>query len=884
MTPSKLCRAIEGIHYTFLSLTILYFLTASTISACTLQTLSPKREHQKSRRKTIIWLMSLVVGTYVVQALLYLIESLVAAGGRAFQYENVYNISMVLVWGIQTITLAETDYPVWYPYYGNWIVGIIFEVTLIVLSNIFRPPQGAVDLMVLSLQALRICFLLAMPFAYIFFNDVVKNLSGDTERQSLLGKLAPAHLGIASESSPAEGYGGTTSVSVASSTTQNPDEEEEEDWYVKKIREDKERMAKRLKENGNWWTYSKGFLIFFPYIWPFHNRMMQSRAAAIVLCLMATNALHVLIPRQLGLVTDALINRNGHASWVNAVIYVTLSFANSGGCIGWLQFWLWLPLEKYGSERLTTVAHAHVMDLSCDFHDNTNSSDIHIAVERGTSITELVELVSFRILPMFADLCLAVAYLYYLFGAYMGLNIIFTSIIYVYTTTKLISMATATRRKYMTHNRKQWKMGFASIDNWQNATYFDNISHEQHQFSSSVKDHVKSQGDYQLAVRLVSAAQGFVLTAGLLCGCFLAIYQVIYGSKTAGDFVTLLTYWAQLRGPLAFFSDTYKTISSMLMDAELLLELFQKQASVTDKKEAKPLKFDGGEVKFENVNFAYDPRRLAIKNLNFSVPAGYTVALVGETGSGKSTILKLIDRFYDVSGGRITIDGQDLRDVTMKSLRQSIGVVPQDATMFNESIMSNIRYAKLDATEKEVFEACRAASIHDKIMAFPDGYNSKVGPRGMKLSGGERQRLAIARAILKQPELILLDEATSAVDTETEQMIQDALRILCGGRTTFIVAHRLSTIMKANLIMVVKDGEIIEQGSHDKLIRAQGKYWNLWSKQIMVKVSKSRSGSESSHQTEDGFINDLESDCHNAEMSKGLEAAPCENTRQTNES
>lgn len=244
----------------------------------------------------------------------------------------------------------------------------------------------------------------------------------------------------------------------------------------------------------------------------------------------------------------------------------------------------------------------------------------------------------------------------------------------------------------------------------------------------------------------------------------------------------------QTAGPLSFFSNMYRNISYGLMDAERLLELFQTKPTIKDDPEAKPLKLVSGEVVFKNVSFAYDERKPTLKNVSFVVPSGKTVALVGETGGGKTTILKLIDRFYDCNTGGISIDGQDIRDVTLESLRASIGVVPQDPLMFHDSVMNNIRYARLTASDEEVYEACRAAAIHDKIMAFPDGYKSKVGDRGVKLSGGEKQRVAIARAILKDPEIILLDEATSAVDTETEFHIQEGFRKLCKDRTTFIVA------------------------------------------------------------------------------------------------
>lgn len=320
-----------------------------------------------------------------------------------------------------------------------------------------------------------------------------------------------------------------------------------------------------------------------------------------------------------------------------------------------------------------------------------------------------------------------------------------------------------------------------------------------------------------------------------------------------------------LLGPLLFFSEMFSSISSNMMDAERLLELMQTKPTIVDTPDARNLELEDGEIQFEDVAFSYDTRKPTLKNINFTVSAGSTVALVGETGGGKSTILKLITRFYDVTEGSIKIDGQVIREIKLSSLRSIIGVVPQDPSLFNDTIMSNLRYANLEANDEMIHEACRAAQIHDKILAFPDGYQSIVGERGVKLSGGERQRIAIARAILKDPHIILLDEATSAVDTETEQKIQEALGILCKGRTTIIVAHRLSTIMRADRIMVIKDGQIAEQGSHEELSRSRGKYHDLWSKQIFVKPS------DEAEKTQKGnahIINDIGTERKTVELSK----------------
>jgi len=293
-------------------------------------------------------------------------------------------------------------------------------------------------------------------------------------------------------------------------------------------------------------------------------------------------------------------------------------------------------------------------------------------------------------------------------------------------------------------------------------------------------------------------------------------------------------------------SYSYRHISSSLIDAERLLQLLNTKPTVPDRENAQDLVVKTGNVEFKDVDFAYDPRKQVIKKVGFSVEGGKTVAFVGETGGGKSTILKLLFRFYDVTNGTILIDGQDLRSVTLSSLRDSLGLVPQDPALFNQTIRQNVRYARLDASDAEIEEACRAASIHNDIVSFPDGYNSKVGERGVRLSGGQLQRIAIARVLLKNPKIVMLDEATSAIDSAIEAQIQEAFKRLSKGRTTFVIAHRLSTIVEADQILVIDKGEVIERGTHSELLEVGGKYCELWTKQTAGTLSTlgSKAGSK----------------------------------------
>ena len=326
--------------------------------------------------------------------------------------------------------------------------------------------------------------------------------------------------------------------------------------------------------------------------------------------------------------------------------------------------------------------------------------------------------------------------------------------------------------------------------------------------------------------------QDSILELGLVGATFLAVHQIAHGSVAVGSFAMLIYYWSSFSGRLYQLTSTQREFLAELVDAEALRELFEKTPTVEDGSVA--LEFKRGSVEFHGVSFSYDGEKNILSDFNLRVESGQRVALVGETGGGKSTVLKLLFRFYDPQKGCITIDDQDTKSVTLQSMRNCIGVVPQDPSLFNTTIMENVRYSKLDATDEQVTEACKAAAIHDKILQFPKGYLSRVGEKGVKLSGGELQRIAIARVILKEPKIILLDEATSAVDTETESHIQEALRKLTLGRTTFTVAHRLSTVSDADKILVIKQGTIVEQGTPHVLLKAKGKFFDLWTKQVGI--------------------------------------------------
>ena len=367
---------------------------------------------------------------------------------------------------------------------------------------------------------------------------------------------------------------------------------------------------------------------------------------------------------------------------------------------------------------------------------------------------------------------------------------------------------------------------------YETVKYFNAETYEFKRYRQAVKKYQTAEHKVLFSLNIVNITQNMVFMLGLLITCFIAAWQIANGSLDSSKFVVLVAYMGQLQSPLNFFGTFYRMIQSAMINSERMLELFKEQPTVVDKEGAMPLQSCQGLLHFQNVQFSYDQRKPALIDLEFYCTPGTTTAFVDESGGGKSTVFRLLYRFYNTQSGSIQMDGHDVEDLTIDSVRSHIGVVPQDTVLFNESLMYNLRYANPEATDEQVYEACRAASIHDKIMTFPDKYETKVGERGLRLSRGEKQRVAIARTILKNPRIIMLDEATAALDTETEQHIQEAFAKLAQGRTMLIIAHRLSTITHTDQILVLHKGRVEERDTHEELIEHNGHYAAMWKKQI----------------------------------------------------
>ncbi|KAK0646525.1 hypothetical protein B0T16DRAFT_390940 [Cercophora newfieldiana] len=584
-----------------------------------------------------------------------------------------------------------------------------------------------------------------------------------------------------------------------------------------------------------WFEYCRGYTVFFPYLWPSKSTRLQIVVMLCFILVVIQRVVNILVPMQITSVTNDLnkAKTTSDMPWEQLGLLITYKLLQGpSGLLGSARALLWVPVSQHTYRALTTAAFEHVHSLSLDFHLGKRTGEVLSALNKGASINQFLEQVTFQVVPMLVDLLVAIVYFYLQFGPTYALFVSIITFYYLYLTIRMAATRADQRRDMVNADREEEAVKNDSITSYETVKYFNAEKYEFKRYRDAIIAFQVAEAKVTWGINHMNICQSMVFMCGMLVAMMTCAFQVSRGDRTVGQFVGLITYLGQLQGPLNFFGTFYRTVQQAMISGERLLELFKIQPTVTDKTDADTLPECDGHIKWDNVGFSYDERRTALSNLSFECAPGSTTAFVGESGGGKSTVFRLMFRYYSCNEGSIQIGGRDVKDLTIDSVRRFIGVVPQDTILFNESLMYNLKYANPSATDEEVYEACRAAAIHDRIMAFPDGYLTKVGERGLRLSGGEKQRVAIARTILKNPKIIMLDEATSALDGETEQKIQS--KLISGkfgtGRTLLIIAHRLSTITHADQIIVLHAGSIVEKGTHQELLALNGRYAAMWEK------------------------------------------------------
>uniref|UniRef100_A0A8C9E2K1 ATP-binding cassette sub-family B member 6 n=1 Tax=Phocoena sinus TaxID=42100 RepID=A0A8C9E2K1_PHOSS len=586
---------------------------------------------------------------------------------------------------------------------------------------------------------------------------------------------------------------------------------------------------------STWQDLGRKLRLLSGYLWPRGSPALQF-VVLICLGLMGLDrGLNVLVPIFYRDIVNLLTQKAPWSSLVWTVItYVFLKFLQGGGTgstgfVSNLRTFLWIRVQQFTSRQVELRLFSHLHELSLRWHLGRRTGEVLRIVDRGTSsVTGLLSYLVFNVIPTLADIIIGIVYFSMFFNAWFGLIVFLCMSLYLALTIVVTEWRTKFRRAMNTQENATRARAVDSLLNFETVKYYNAESYEVERYREAIIKYQGLEWKSSASLVLLNQTQNLVIGLGLLSGSLLCAYFVSEQKLQVGDFVLFGTYIIQLYMPLNWFGTYYRMIQTNFIDMENMFDLLKEETEVKDLPGAGPLHFQRGQIEFENVHFSYTDGRETLQDVSFTVMPGQTLALVGPSGAGKSTILRLLFRFYDISSGCIRIDGQNISQVTQVSLRSRIGVVPQDTVLFNDTIANNIRYGRITAGNDEVKAAAQAAGIHDTIMAFPEGYDTQVGERGLKLSGGEKQRVAIARTILKAPDIILLDEATSALDTSNERAIQASLAKVCANRTTIVVAHRLSTVVSADQILVVKDGCIVERGRHEALLSRGGVYADMW--------------------------------------------------------
>ena len=602
-------------------------------------------------------------------------------------------------------------------------------------------------------------------------------------------------------------------------------------------------------EGGSLFAIMRGL---WPYIWDSDRRDLKLRVAFSLVLLLAAKLATIAVPFTFKWATDALTGEGSApvapSSWliwgITAPILMTLAYGGMRvlmALLTQLRDGIFAKVAMNAVRRLAYRSFEHMHQLSLRFHLERKTGGLTRVLERGRNAIEtIVRMVIMQLVPTIIELALVTAVLFYQFDWRYVAVILATVTGYIVFTYYATEWRIGIRRRMNDSDTDANVKAIDSLLNYETVKYFGAEEREARRYDRSMARYEDASVKAYVSLAVLNAGQATIFTLGLAAVMVMCAYGIQRGTNTIGDLVMVNTMMIQLYQPLNFMGMVYREIKQAVIDIEMMFDILAREPEIKDRPGAKPLVVARGAIRFENVSFSYEPERQILKGLTFEVPAGHTVAVVGPSGAGKSTISRLLFRFYEATGGCISIDGQDIRNVTQKSLRAAIGMVPQDTVLFNDTIRYNIRYGRWDASNAEVEAAARLAQIDDFIRMSPKGYDTEVGERGLKLSGGEKQRVAIARTILKAPPVLLLDEATSALDSHTEKEIQDALDRVSRNRTTLVIAHRLSTIIGAHEIIVLDQGMIVERGSHQTLLAGNGLYASMWNRQREAEAAREK--------------------------------------------
>lgn len=574
--------------------------------------------------------------------------------------------------------------------------------------------------------------------------------------------------------------------------------------------------------------------MLLPYLWPKGRRDLKIRVLISIFCLILAKVATVYIPIFFGETVDSF---SGNVAAVALAAPLALIVAYTVARIAMQGFaqvrdGVFAKVAYHALREVGVQTFAHVHTLSLRFHLERKTGGLSRAIERGTrGIDTLLGFAIFSIFPTILELGLVTVIMLYKFDVWFAAVTVGMVVAYIWFTFAVTRWRIQFRRDMNESDTDANTKTVDSLLNYETVKYFGSEAHETRRFDAAMNKFAQASIQSQVSLSLLNTGQAIIVAVGLMAVMVLAAFGIKNGHMTAGDLVMVNAYLVQLYVPLNLLGTVYREITQALVDMDALFTLLHQQQEVKDAPNAAPLAVKGGEIRFDNVVFGYTPARTVLKGISFAVPAGHTVAIVGPSGAGKSTISRILFRFYDIQSGSVTIDGQDIRAVTQTSLRAALGIVPQDTVLFNDTVRYNIAYGRIGAGDAEIEAAAAAAQIDKFIKLLPEGYEAMVGERGLKLSGGEKQRVAIARTILKNPPILLLDEATSALDTHTEREIQSALAEISKNRTTLVIAHRLSTVVDADEILVLDRGQIVERGRHGELLAKGGAYAAMWNKQ-----------------------------------------------------